>query len=115
MPIASGSVSQVYKAVYKGRKVAVKVRHPEVDKYIQRDVNILFGISKFLSLFSKAYEIPVGENSLKKTLIDQIDFNIEKDNLNIFNQHFIGNEQVRTIATTNKLDPKRIHIVLDIR
>lgn len=87
-------MSQVYKAVYKGRKVAVKVRHPEVDKYIQRDVNILFGISKFLSLFSKAYEIPVGENSLKKTLIDQIDFNIEKDNLNIFNQHFIGNEQV---------------------
>lgn len=27
-PIASGSVSQVYKAVYKGKKVAVKVRHP---------------------------------------------------------------------------------------
>ena len=29
-PIASGSVSQVYKGVYKGNKVAVKVRHPEV-------------------------------------------------------------------------------------
>ena len=28
IPIASGSVSQVYKAVYKGKKVAVKVRHP---------------------------------------------------------------------------------------
>jgi aarF domain-containing kinase len=27
-PIASGSVSQVYKAVYQGKKVAVKVRHP---------------------------------------------------------------------------------------
>lgn len=76
MPIASGSVSQVYKGVFKGHKVAVKVRHPEVDKYIQRDVNILFGISKFLSLFSKSYEIPVGESSLKKTLVDQIDFNV---------------------------------------
>ena len=52
------------------------MRHPEVDKYIQRDVNILFGISKFLSLFSKSYEIPVGESSLKKTLVDQIDFNV---------------------------------------
>ena len=29
-PIASGSVSQVYQAVYKGQKVAVKVRHPGV-------------------------------------------------------------------------------------
>lgn len=56
-----------------------------MDKYIQRDVNILFGISKFLSIFSKAYEIPIGESSMKKTLIDQIDFNIEKENLKIFN------------------------------
>lgn len=28
VPIASGSVSQVYRGVYKGNKVAVKVRHP---------------------------------------------------------------------------------------
>jgi predicted unusual protein kinase regulating ubiquinone biosynthesis (AarF/ABC1/UbiB family) len=48
-------VSQVYKAVFKGKKVAVKVRHPEVDKYIERDMNILFGVSQFLSLFSKSY------------------------------------------------------------
>ena len=84
-------MSQVYKAVYKGQKVAVKVRHPEVDKYIQRDVNILFGISRFFSLFSKNFEIPVGEGSLKKTLIDQIDFNVEKDNLKTFNNHFRHN------------------------
>lgn len=87
-------MSQVYSAKYHGKKVAVKVRHPGVDKYIQRDVNIMFGISKFLSLFSKAYEIPVGEDSLKKTLIDQIDFNVEKDNLKIFNSHFMGNQNV---------------------
>ena len=66
-----------------------------MDKYIQRDVNILFGISKFLSIFSKAYEIPIGESSMKKTLIDQIDFNIEKENLKIFNKHFYGNETVK--------------------
>jgi predicted unusual protein kinase regulating ubiquinone biosynthesis (AarF/ABC1/UbiB family) len=74
--------------------VAVKVRHPEVDKYIQRDVNIMFGISKFLSIFSKSFEIPIGEGSLKKTLIDQIDFNIEKDNLIIFKKHFTNNKSV---------------------
>ena len=36
----------------------------------------MFGISKFFSLFSKSFEIPVGQSSLKKTLIDQIDFNV---------------------------------------
>ena len=34
-PIASGSVSQFYRAQYKGKKVAIKVRHPNVDKYIK--------------------------------------------------------------------------------
>lgn len=78
-------MSQVYKAVYKGKKVAVKVRHPEVDRYIQRDVQLLFEISRFLSIFSKRFQLPVGEESMKKTLFEQIDFNIEKDNLITFN------------------------------
>ena len=73
--MVSASVSQVYKAVYKGKKVAVKVRHPGVDKYIERDINVLFFFSKVLSLFSRSFQIPVGEESLMKTLIDQIDFN----------------------------------------
>ena len=30
VPIASGSVSQVYNARFNGKKVAVKVRHPKV-------------------------------------------------------------------------------------
>lgn len=65
----------MYKAMYKGQKVAVKVRHPGVEKYIQRDINILFFISRFLSRFSRAFALPVSEVSMKKTLIDQIDFN----------------------------------------
>jgi predicted unusual protein kinase regulating ubiquinone biosynthesis (AarF/ABC1/UbiB family) len=53
-------VSQVYQAIYKGQKVAVKVRHPGVDKYIERDMDLLFMISRTLSFFSGKYEIPVG-------------------------------------------------------
>jgi predicted unusual protein kinase regulating ubiquinone biosynthesis (AarF/ABC1/UbiB family) len=62
-------VSQVYRAVYKGKKVAVKVRHPGVDKYIERDIDILFFLSYLSSFVSPAYEIPVTYSSLKKTLI----------------------------------------------
>lgn len=60
VPIASGSVSQVYQAVYNGEKVAVKVRHPGVETYIERDINLLFFISRTLSVFSRKCEIPVG-------------------------------------------------------
>ena len=41
-PIASGSVGQVYKAKYKDKKVAVKVRHPGIEKHIESDINLLF-------------------------------------------------------------------------
>lgn len=94
-PIASGSVSQVYQAVYKGQKVAVKVRHPGVETNIERDLDLLFAFSRFFSLFSRRFEIPVGESSLKKTLVDQIDFNIEARNLRIFNEMFRYNQKVK--------------------
>lgn len=45
----------------------------------------MFFFSRFLSIFSKSFSIPVSEISMKKTLMDQIDFNNEKDNLLIFN------------------------------
>jgi len=41
--------------------VAVKVRHPGVDTYIERDVELLFMISKIGSLFSKRLKIPIGQ------------------------------------------------------
>ena len=88
-------MSQVYRAKYKGKKVAVKVRHPGVDQYIQRDINLLFFFSRVLSVFSKAFNLPVSETSMKKTLMDQIDFNNEHDNLLIFNEMFKGNKMVK--------------------
>lgn len=54
-PIASGSVSQVYKAIYHKKKVAVKVRHPGVDSFIRMDVEILFFISKMFSKLSSRF------------------------------------------------------------
>ena len=50
------------------------MRHPNVDKYIERDINLLFFFSYLASFFSPAMEIPVSEVSLKRTLIEQIDF-----------------------------------------
>jgi ubiquinone biosynthesis protein len=58
-PIASGSVSQVYEAKLDGRIVAVKVRHPNIEENIERDISIIFGVSRFLSLFSLLFEIPI--------------------------------------------------------
>ncbi len=55
----------------------------------------MFFFSKCLSLVSKALEIPVNEDSMKRTLLEQMDFTIEQDNLEIFNEHFKNNKEVR--------------------
>lgn len=54
-PMASGSISQVYDAVYRGQRVAVKVRHKDIIKNIKRDVDILFAMSKMLSYISVVF------------------------------------------------------------
>ena len=58
-PIASGSVSQVYRAMYKGKKVAVKVRHPGVEAHIERDINLLFWLSYTASFIWPGADIPI--------------------------------------------------------
>ena len=87
-------MSQVYQAKYKGRKVAVKVRHPNVDTYIERDVNLMFFMSYLASFISPAMDLPISEHSLKRTLTEQIDFTFEMKNLNKFNKQFSENKLI---------------------
>ena len=72
----------------------MKVRHPNVDKHIERDVNLLFFFSYLASFISPAMEVPVSEESLKKTLMDQIDFTFEMRNLTKFKRMFRSREDV---------------------
>ena len=48
VPIASGSIGQVYKASIGGEDFVVKVRHPGVKEMINKDLSILFGASKMV-------------------------------------------------------------------
>jgi len=86
--VASASISQVYRAVYKGQQVAVKVRHPDIEDNVARDVDILFGISRVLGKLSDSLSFPLTRDSLKKTLTDQLDFRIEANNLARFSEYF---------------------------
>lgn len=50
-PIASASISQVYKAVLNGKKVAVKVRRPGVTNNLRADARILSSLSRVARMF----------------------------------------------------------------
>ena len=40
-PLASGSIAQVHEAIYQGRRVAVKVRHPGIVQRVRDDLELL--------------------------------------------------------------------------
>ena len=55
-------------------------------------------ISRFFSFFSKIFEIPINEQSLKDMLRDQLDFTKEEKNLMKFNKIFTNPDVLFPIA-----------------
>lgn len=57
-----------------GNIVAVKVRHPDIGRNIERDIDLMFAFSGGLSKLSKFFEVPVTKHSLKNILSSQLSF-----------------------------------------
>ena len=48
-PLASASIAQVHAAtLHDGREVVIKILRPGVEKLIQRDIALLYGLARFL-------------------------------------------------------------------
>jgi ubiquinone biosynthesis protein len=90
--IASASIGQVYAARTKnGKQVVVKVRRPGVTKLIEQDLEIMANMAEWLSLHSsigQLYDLPtlLGEFSFR--LRNELDYEREGRNANIFHQNF---------------------------
>ena len=86
--VAAASISQVHRAILKkeGAIVVAKVRRPGIRKKIQSDLDILESIAHRLHNNSddlKPYDLPNLVSVLRRSLIREIDFRIEAQNLKI--------------------------------
>eukprot|EP00122_Pirum_gemmata_P018931 Pgem_evm2s17732 len=96
VPVASGSIAQVYKAklrpeyVVAGHKndVAVKVRHPSVLAETFVDTSILFNLLNYVGSTIIGIQIPFEKESFTKALQMQLDLNWEAYNLQRFAHNF---------------------------
>lgn len=94
VPIASGSIAQVYRAKYRGRDVVLKVRHPNIEERVRNDLLVL----------RKAVRIGVACNNYHCRVIDfdrvmremlaQCNMAHERDCINIIAQNFVDNPMV---------------------
>ena len=86
-PIASASIGQVHKAVYKGENVAVKIRREGVQNIVIADVKIIrVMLNIFKPLFSKSTEnsIEAVLSEFSKMILDEVNLSKELANLQEF-------------------------------
>ena len=95
-PIASASVSQIYRAVLKGNAVAVKVQRPGIRETFEEDIHL---IRYFAELFKKHIDgriIDIDEiiSEFERYTYNELDFIREGKNINNFHRNFENNEHI---------------------
>lgn len=91
MPIASGSIAQVYKAtLVDGREVAVKVRHPGLQRTIALDVALIEFLARLADKIPSMHWLNLEESAREfgTTIRNQLDLSVEARNLHRFRANF---------------------------
>lgn len=90
LPIASGSIAQVYRARYQHEKVAVKVRHPGVEEQIKMDFDIMIGVSRWIESFKGLEWLSLSESMIQfsHTISSQTNLITEGESLLRFEENF---------------------------
>ena len=91
-PLAAASLAQVHRAKLKdGRRVAVKVRRPDVDRVLKTDIHIMTYVAGLLERslpMSKAFRPGRLVREFADWTLREIDFEVEGANIDRFRQMF---------------------------
>jgi ubiquinone biosynthesis protein len=91
-PIASASLSQVYKGkLLTGEEVALKIQRPGVMEIVEGDVEIIKYLVKLFEKYYpelRPYNLQVLVDEFEKVLIREMDFQMEAKNISLFREYF---------------------------
>lgn len=92
VPLGSASLAQVHRATLRdGRAVAVKVQRPDIDNLIHTDLDALAGIASRADQATKVgrrVHFADWVHEFRKTLLLEMDYTCEAENLRRFRLHF---------------------------
>jgi len=111
-PIASASIGQVHEAKLKnGKKVAVKVQRPNIEKIIDKDLEILTFFAEIIDKHMPKLKIynPKGlVEEFKRTIKKELNYEIEANNISRFYQNFKDSKTVVVPKVYQKYSTKKV-------
>jgi len=97
-PLAAASIGQVHRAVLPGgQEVVVKVQRPDIEQIIETDLEIMYDVARFLenrSTWAEMYSFVEMVAEFDRTLHEELDYNAEGRNADIFRKNFAGDPDV---------------------
>lgn len=97
-PVASASLSQVYKAkMLNGMTVAVKVRRPGIAQVINADINLMMAVAEWVDEHVEDFDWLDTVSLVKefrRTILRELDFSIEARNIQRFHENFLEDPTV---------------------
>jgi predicted unusual protein kinase regulating ubiquinone biosynthesis (AarF/ABC1/UbiB family) len=91
-PLGSASLAQVHRAVLRdGREVAVKVQRPGIADQVRADLDVLAGLADkadTATTMGRRLHFADWIRELRKTLLAELDYRLEADNLERFGERF---------------------------
>jgi predicted unusual protein kinase regulating ubiquinone biosynthesis (AarF/ABC1/UbiB family) len=95
IPIAAASLGQVHKAVLKsGRKVAVKVQYPEIDRIVETDIMMFHIVTKLLRGRYGKINLEVLHSEFSRIVRAELDYIREGTSAERFRTNFRDDEKI---------------------
>lgn len=114
-PIAAASIAQVHRArLFDGRDVIVKVQRPDIDRIINRDINILIGLAEMMDSFipeARVYNPRGIVDEFGKTIGRELDFFIEASNAARLRKNFEGSSILYVPEVISSLSARRVLVL----
>ncbi len=118
-PMAAASLGQVHKArLRNGRQVAVKVQRPDIRERMLEDLDALDEIAEFLDShteFGKRYEFCKMLEEFRRSLLRELDYRQEANNLTTIRRHLqeferiVVPEPIMDYTTSRVLTMENVH------
>jgi len=87
--VSSGSIACVYRALYQGREVAIKVQRPGIVDSLRRDVDVVRCLVDLVKSRGKVHDDVMSSlEELLETVCHEVDFDAEADHMRRFRAHF---------------------------